>query len=150
LYFIYKNMVKYMVCIDGSECGKKAYNAACKFINKETDHLYIFMGEEDLMQVSSFPLVIPEYVVSLQEKEDQRCKEILRFYGAEAKSINIPHTLILGHGNVKELMVKEVDEKQIDFLVMGRRGLNKIERFFVGSNTKYALENANCCLIIIK
>jgi len=143
-------MVKYMVCIDGSESSKKAFKAVCKFVNKEIDHLFIFMGEEDLMQVSSFPLVIPEYVVSLQEREDQRCKEILRQYGAEAKSLNIAHTLILGHGNVKELMIKEVDEKQIDFLVMGRRGLGKFERFFVGSNTKYALENVNCSLIIIK
>jgi len=139
-----------MICIDGSESSKKAFNAACRFLSKETDHLYIFMGEEDLMQVSTFPLVIPEYVLSLQEKEDQRCKEILRLHGAEAKSLNIAHTLILGHGNVKELMVKEVEEKQIDFLVMGRRGLGKFERFFVGSNTKYALENANCSLIIIK
>jgi hypothetical protein len=33
---------------------------------------------------------------------------------------------------------------------MGRRGLGKIERVFVGSTSKYCLEHAHCNVLIVK
>jgi hypothetical protein len=33
---------------------------------------------------------------------------------------------------------------------MGRRGLGTIERLFMGSNSKYCIEEANCNVIILK
>lgn len=38
----------------------------------------------------------------------------------------------------------------IDFIVIGRRSMSGIKRFFTGSTSKYVMENAHCSVIVVK
>ncbi len=51
---------------------------------------------------------------------------------------------------VGSMICHQIDEKKVDFLLIGRRGMSKIKRFFVGSNSRYLTEHANCNVIVIK
>jgi len=48
------------------------------------------------------------------------------------------------------MLCKAVDQKGIDYVVMGRRGLGTFERMLLGSTSKYVIENAKCNVIIAK
>jgi hypothetical protein len=55
--------------------------------------------------------------------------------------LGIPCTgLISISSHVGEAICQAVDAKKIDVLIMARRGLGKVKRFFVGSTTKYCVE----------
>merc|ERR1712100_505649 len=41
-------------------------------------------------------------------------------------------------------------KKNIDIIVMGRRGLSSVTRFFVGSTTTYVLEHAQANVLVVK
>jgi len=64
--------------------------------------------------------------------------------------ISTPLKLTLGSGHIGDIICGYVKENKIDFLVMGRRGLGTIERLFMGSNSKYCIEEADCNVIILK
>jgi len=48
------------------------------------------------------------------------------------------------------ILCKAVLTYKIDNLVVGRRSLSGMERFFVGSTSKYVVENAECNVIVVK
>lgn len=52
--------------------------------------------------------------------------------------------------NPGALLVKAVENYKIDTVVIGRRGLGGIERLFVGSTSRYVVENAECNVIVVK
>ena len=52
--------------------------------------------------------------------------------------------------HVGELICNTVKERDIHFVVMGRRGMGTIKRLFVGSNSKYVVEHADCNVLVVK
>ena len=64
--------------------------------------------------------------------------------------ITTPLKLTLGTGEVGEILCDYIPKNKIDFLVMGRRGMGTFKRLFLGSNSKYCVEHADCNVIIIK
>ena len=58
--------------------------------------------------------------------------------------------LVLGGGEIGEIICEYISEHKIDFLVMGRRGMGMVERLILGSNSEHCIENADCNVIIVK
>jgi nucleotide-binding universal stress UspA family protein len=52
-------------------------------------------------------------------------------------------------GEPYEQILKYSDEENCDFIIMGRRGLSKIKRFFIGSVTLKVISNAKCPVLTI-
>eukprot|EP01127_Copromyxa_protea_P021174 TRINITY_DN7208_c0_g1_i3.p2 TRINITY_DN7208_c0_g1~~TRINITY_DN7208_c0_g1_i3.p2 ORF type:complete len:141 (-),score=47.19 TRINITY_DN7208_c0_g1_i3:56-478(-) len=52
--------------------------------------------------------------------------------------------------NPGELICKAAEKYNITNIVMGRRSMGGIERFFVGSTSKYVVENAESNVIVVK
>lgn len=52
--------------------------------------------------------------------------------------------------HVGEMICKAIEQKNIDYVVMGRRGLGTFERMILGSTSKYVIENAKCNVIVAK
>ena len=79
-------------------------------------------------------------------------EEMLRKFGNFAKSIGFHNvSLILGVSNSPgEFLCNLVERYKIDYLLVGRRGLGKVERLLVGSASRYCVEHAKCNVIVIK
>src|SRR5262245_48617618 len=48
------------------------------------------------------------------------------------------------------MLCKAVTEYGIHMIVVGRRPLGGVQRFFAGSTSKYLVENADCTVIVVK
>lgn len=52
-------------------------------------------------------------------------------------------------GKPHDQILKYAEEENCDFIIMGRRDLSKIRRFFMGSVTQKVISNAKCPVMII-
>lgn len=52
--------------------------------------------------------------------------------------------------HIGEMICQTIENKKIDFLVIGRRGMSKLSRIFVGSTSKYCVEHADCNVLVVK
>ena len=93
-----------------------------------------------------------DHVLKQREQEKKRCTRLLRSYARHAHELGFTTKLHLtiGAGDISETLCEYVNEHNIDFLVMGRRGMGAVKRFFLGSNSKRCVEDAGCNVIIIK
>ncbi|KAL6068920.1 Universal stress protein [Balamuthia mandrillaris] len=145
--------MKYMVAVDASDHARHAFEATKKMANKETDHIYVLFVAEEVTAVVSGAggaYVDYSYVVKANERVEQEGKVLLAKYGRELTACGIPHTLLLGKGYPKEVIVNEAEEKKVDVLVMGRRGMGRVARLFLGSVSQHCVENAPCSVLVIK
>jgi len=133
-------MARWLVAVDDSEWGGYAFTYATTFMNKTQDHLSIMhVCESQTWETST-------------EDEEQRGKKILVHYGHKADAQGIKFTLMKGSkGGTGELLCKAIDDYTIDHLVLGRRGdTSQIERFFLGSTSKYCVEHASSNVMVVK
>lgn len=144
-------MVKYLVAVDKSPYSKSAFYTALSMLKKDRDTLFLISVGEDLSYNYASSYVPATLFVEAEEKIKEECKQTLRYYSKLAKAQNVTVFPILGISNhVGEVICQAVDKKNIDFVIIGRRGMNKIKRFFMGSTSKYVLEHANANVIVVK
>ncbi len=75
----------------------------------------------------------------------------MRKYGRRAKQAGVAVTAVTAtEPHIGEAICKAVDQKNIQILVMGSRGLNKLSKVILGSVSQYCSENANCNVLIVK
>ncbi len=51
-------------------------------------------------------------------------------------SAQIPHTLLLGKGEPQDVICSEAEEKRVNLLVLGRRGIGKFQRYATSIHSK--------------
>jgi len=140
----------WLVAVDDSNFSSWAFNYATEYMNKHIDHLYIFNVHDEPSAVYG-GYATPELINSLHEVEEKRSKKILVHYGHRAKALGIKYTMMKGSStNAGELICKAVKQYNIHQVVTGRREMGDFKRFFLGSTSKYILENAECNVIIVK
>ena len=79
-------------------------------------------------------------------------KRLLAAYCQKAKANGVQRIFpMLGSTyNVGELIIASVEDKKIDILVVGRRGMSGVARVVLGSTSKYLLEHCPCDVLVIK
>jgi len=149
-------MVNWMVAVDGSEYGSLAFKTAIRLMNKEKDHLLLSAVVEDIVSSSLVgePPVFGSINVMMdaQNKIKREAVARLKAYGSRAHEAGVQNVeAILGHSaNIGKMICRMAEERNTDILVMGRRGMGRLDRFFVGSVSKHCVENANCSVIVVK
>eukprot|EP00009_Paramoeba_aestuarina_P005166 CAMPEP_0201520106 /NCGR_PEP_ID=MMETSP0161_2-20130828/10494_1 /ASSEMBLY_ACC=CAM_ASM_000251 /TAXON_ID=180227 /ORGANISM="Neoparamoeba aestuarina, Strain SoJaBio B1-5/56/2" /LENGTH=232 /DNA_ID=CAMNT_0047918373 /DNA_START=77 /DNA_END=775 /DNA_ORIENTATION=+ len=149
---------RYCVAIDDSENAGWAFNYATSSMDKHNDELHLVTIREgvegSLALAPGFGAsgAMYDHVLKQREAEKKRCTRLLRTYARLAHQLGFTTKLHLtiGAGDISETLCEYVEEHNIDFLVMGRRGMGAVKRFFLGSNSKSCVEAAVCNVIIIK
>jgi len=142
--------LNWLVAIDETEEASFAFTYAVSKM-KESDHLY-------LMNVHDEPTIIyagyttAEVLSSLNAAQEKKAKKILVHFGHRAKDAGVKNfTLMKGaSSNAGELLCKAVKQYNIHTVVVGRRTLSGVRRFFVGSTSQYVVENAECTVVVAK
>jgi nucleotide-binding universal stress UspA family protein len=145
-------MVNYMIAVDGSDFSNAAFFTGLGMVNTAKDHVYVITVVEDIRQFYSTwtfgPVFIPPDV---NEKAKDHARRLLHRYLQVCKKASVQATGLLAvSSHSGEALCQAVDSKKIDFLIVARRGLGVVKRFFVGSTTKYCVENANCNVLVLK
>lgn len=62
--------------------------------------------------------------------------------------VKLPPALV--EGNPAEQILQQVVEDRADLVVVGARGLNALERFFLGSTSEKVVEQAPCSVLLVR
>jgi len=142
---------KFLLAVDHSLNTDFAFNECVRLMDKENDQLFLVGVAEQptFMPVSALGTMM---VIKAEREVEIRTRELLSKYVAYCRSVGVKnHHTILGRGtHVGEVICKAVEKKNVDYLVVGRRGMSKIKRLFIGSTSKYCLEHATCSVIVVK
>eukprot|EP01090_Pellita_catalonica_P004981 TRINITY_DN147_c0_g1_i1.p1 TRINITY_DN147_c0_g1~~TRINITY_DN147_c0_g1_i1.p1 ORF type:complete len:208 (-),score=53.35 TRINITY_DN147_c0_g1_i1:22-645(-) len=145
---------KFMIAVDGSPCALAAFEEALDLMNKKDDHLTVVYAFEYQVQPTVFmPGYIPPSIIQTANDEGIReGKKLLRNFGRRARAAGVKNYLlvVLSGSHVGGLIVKRAETDGIDYLILGRRGLNRFKRFFMGSTSKYCVEHASCNVLVVK
>jgi len=136
--------------VDDSVTASWAFNYAMTFMDKEIGHLFILNVHEEPKSIYG-SYASPELLNRLSEVEEAIAEKILVHYGQKAQQIGIKYTMIKGiSSNVGEFICQAIKRYNIQHVVTGRRDMGDIKRIFMGSTSKYIMENASCTVIIVK
>ena len=146
----------YLVAIDASENSGWAFDYATAVMDKKNDviHLMTVIAEPGPTTFSPFGDVAHNHEVMLKARaaEKEKCKRRLRYFAHLCHQLEFeqPIKMTLGSGHIGEIICSYIKEHKIDFLVMGRRGLGTVKRFFLGSSSRFCIEEADCNIVIVK
>jgi nucleotide-binding universal stress UspA family protein len=138
-------MFRWMVAVDGSESAREAFNTAVSLMNKYRDELFI------ITTVQNVGLPIVSFQRYSEEVEEMH-RTYLIDYSHRCDELGVKnYTPIMARGShIGAMICKAAEQKSADFLVLGRRGMNRFSRMITGSTSKYCMENATCNVIITK
>ena len=142
-------MTHYMVCVDASEFSSVAFETALRIAKPDSAVLFIVNCVEEIRATH---LAALHLVREAQEQLKTQSSALLHKYGDRARAAGFKNIhLIRGISTHEgEFIVHCAEKKQIDMVFMGRRGMGSIQRFFVGSTSKYVLEHCPCNVFIVK
>ncbi|RLI29292.1 universal stress protein [Candidatus Bathyarchaeota archaeon] len=152
-----------LVPIDGSENSMKALTYAVE-IAKQFKAKLILINVYSLPKPTpispAMPLAGPptettppltiEITRELIEKTKQRAQEILKRAKDEAEKKHVPVETIVKEGKPVREIVKAAEEKNVDLIVMGARGISKIKEILLGSVSHGVARKAHCPVLIVK
>ena len=71
---------------------------------------------------------------------------------AKAKKIagSVPVTDLIDHGDPAARIIEIAEERSVDLIIMGSRGLSGIRRLFTGSISDKVANQANCPVMIVR
>jgi len=143
--------MKYLIAVDASDNSKFAFHKAMKNFFTDKDHVYILTVAET---PSSYPFedllnFTTDNYNEMNQKIEQMYSEMLKKYGRMLTKVNVPHTCLIARGTIKDVICRQAQDLLIDVVIMGRRGMGKLERSFIGSTSQYCVHNLNCSVIVI-
>lgn len=134
-----------MVATDSSEYSKRALKTSLEIarkLNAEVELLFVmYIPEEDGSIVKSF--ISREQI----EQEGELALD------ATIEGIDISSVILIKkklHGNPAEVILKEIENENIELVVMGSHGNGFIVGSLLGSVSRHILHNAKCPVLIVK
>jgi nucleotide-binding universal stress UspA family protein len=135
---------KILVPIDGSEHSKHALKEAIKIAK---------MAKSTITLLNVYPKTSPKTSTQKQpntETLQKNGKNILTEAQKLIETQDIPVETLLLEGDVVNQIIKAAKENHFDLIIVGARGLSKIEEIMLGSISQGVTENAPCPVIVTR
>ncbi len=101
--------------------------------------------------VAEFP-ARPDFFLpssAAQKAAREAGKATLHRFGALALAAGREVTLLLGHGPIAETVAAEAKQRGADTIVVGRRSLGTVARWFAGSESMKIIESAEVNVVVV-
>ncbi|TYB78297.1 universal stress protein [Bizionia myxarmorum] len=137
---------------DFSDNSIHAINHALKMFSKDSCHFYLLHSYESIlenmaqMQISAAEIGVEE---TAKKASKERLQEILHKVTTLYKNSKHTFEIISGSGELTKEIKKLVDQKQIDYVVMGTKGTTGSKEVLYGSNTVDVFKKATCPVLVI-
>jgi nucleotide-binding universal stress UspA family protein len=137
-----------ILAYDGSENSKKAALAARELA-------FRFRAKLEAVNVMELPkpVVTVEIVVPISPSTEQSVRREALMKLEEARELldagNHPLTTLL-EGAPGPSIVEHAKRLRCDLIVVGQRGLNRLEQLLVGSVSRHIVRHAHCPVLVIK
>lgn len=95
------------------------------------------------------PLALPPYLPLKDMEKDNavHAEAALKRFVADA-DLPVQHQVVVERGTPHRCITEYARDQKIDLIVMGRAGLGRIERLFIGSVTERVLRTAPCAVLV--
>jgi nucleotide-binding universal stress UspA family protein len=127
---------KILVAVDGSEGSKRALKNAIQIASKFKANITLLNVQQPL----SFDLK-PEF-------SNEIGQSILSDVTSEIKGVKLDKKLEFG--NPAETIINVADKGKYDIIVVGKRGMSTVKRFFLGSVSDDVSHHSKCSVLIVK
>lgn len=136
--------MKTLVPIDGSNTSIKAANKAIELAKKlDSEIMFIHVV---------YDLILPKYDVNYDMYFDKIINDSTQLFEKSLEKINkqgIKFNKEILTGVIDDKIIQLANEGNFDMIIMGRSGMSKVKRFFVGSVTQRVIANAPCPVLIV-
>jgi nucleotide-binding universal stress UspA family protein len=161
-----------LIGVDSSEASKHSVEWGYKHgIFKNDDIIILFTAWEDKINLSSLnyigsvhaaPIVLPSSMFDSKEiyRQNQKhlntakhlLKNIYQCYFHENN--HVLSLLVATHYNdndsIGKIIINASNKLNVDLIIVGSRGLGKLQQFFMGSVSNYVIKHAKCPVLLIK
>jgi nucleotide-binding universal stress UspA family protein len=139
-------MYKYiLLATDGSEHSKRAAENAIHIAKCTSDSIVEVVYIVDANRAKS-DVLANWNSVEINDSRKERMKEVEE----QAKKAEVSYKINILHGEPGPTIVEYVNKNKFDIVVIGSRGLNKIQEFVLGSVSHKVAKHANCPVLIVK
>lgn len=134
-----------LVAVDGSDGSLSALRKAVSIAKRHIAKLYIVHILDD---TGSLPFDVQQFERIARNKGTEllkKCQQYTLENGLEDVGI------LMEIGSPRTMLSSTIPEREnIDLIILGARGLNAVERFFIGSVSDYVIRRAICDVLIVK
>lgn len=142
-------MKKIVVAIDGSEASKEVVDYAIHYANREKDAEILFLHV--IAPVDQRPIFYAQGVAYSSPPVSAVKKDFEEFIRNRMVLIGktIPKmSVFITTGRPYEQIVSFAEKEDADIIFIGGRGLNSVERFFLGSVAAKVVTGAPCSVYV--
>lgn len=146
---------KVLVPVDGSLSSMRAVDTARQLVEegsaKEVTLLHVTLNPRDIILVEGFytRLDFPQFQEELMEKVNEVAKQILD-KSLERMGLGVAAVTRLENGPAAETICEVAEKGHFDLIIIGHRGLNRLQRFLLGSVSGKVTSHARCSVLIVK
>ncbi|MBU4013749.1 MAG: universal stress protein [Proteobacteria bacterium] len=143
------NSRKVLVGVDNSENALRAVAHAGAMLSGTECHVTLFHSKSHIRRF--VPLEVLENAPGLEEIWQKKAAEEIAPYMMKAKEMLLEHELkednidikiIDGSRSVADDIIKAAKADSFGTIILGRRGISKVEEFFIGSVTRKVIQHA--------
>ncbi|PVU77593.1 universal stress protein UspA [Sulfolobus islandicus] len=139
-------MKRILVGYDGSENAERALDFAIELASKFSARLFIVEVIDLTLFYNSGVLPPLEATKSLEEKAKKDVKKAIE----KAKSKGVDTEGITLEGDPAHSILEFAKDNQVDVIVIGSRGLSKVQRIFLGSVSNKIVQESRIPVIVVK
>jgi nucleotide-binding universal stress UspA family protein len=140
-----------MVPVDGSDYSKKAVELAIELAKLSNAELYFIHVMEETKVPDWFKEFAKDEQLGTGDYFDIVEKRLFAPLFARAKESKIKvFRGIRARGDPADEILRNAEQRNVDLIVMGNRGLGKFSRVFIGSVSTKVLSHAKCSCITVK
>lgn len=143
-----KQPLRMLVCHDGSESSRDAVQRLSRFHWGPQVEITLL----SVLTLDIYPEMMSyEKPTALLQQERQQADAALEWAAAQLQPTGaIIHRELLEADSIADEIVAIAESSATDLVVLGHRGLGRIERFFLGSVSENVLRHAPCSVWIVR
>ena len=143
-----------LVAIDGSKTAENGLEVALDLAEKNSGEILIvsvfdFVSNSLVGQGTVFPLAgTTKFLEELETFHERILEQAIKTAQNFNRNLKVSKKLLTGRA--AEKIVETANQKQVDLIVIGSRGLGGIKEIFLGSVSDRVVDEAKCPVLIIK
>ena len=136
-----------LVAVDGSKESEWAFKKSIAVAGRNNATLNL----ANIIDTRSYAAV-EAYDRSIAERAQTFAVELLEDYKKEAIAAGIENVnVVVEYGSPKTMIPRDLSKKlNIDLIICGATGLNKVERFLIGSVSENIVRAAKCDVLVVR
>ena len=136
-----------IVAVDGSKESNWAFKKAMGIAQRNNATLNLV----NIIDTRSYAAV-EAYDRSIAERAQKFAEELLNEYKQEAEAAGLQNVnIIVEYGSPKTMISRDLSKKLVaDLIICGATGLNKVERFLIGSVSENIVRSSTCDVLVVR